>query len=380
MKIVFNKSDLCYALTPAMCAVSSKNIIPATSGVLITTEDESTVSITAYDLEKGVHVVIPANVIEKGTYVINANKLNQIVKALDNDEVEISVDEKCKTKITSGRSEFSLPALPGNDFPGIPELSGEKGFTVSQKVFRKMISRTLFATAQVDQRPIFCGVYFEIENGNITAVSCDSFRLAYTKQNCKMENIIGDGTLDLKFIVPGKTLIELMKFLDDSDEKKVSIKLGRKHAIFDIDGLVFFTRLLEGQYIEYNRYIPKDNSIIVNVETSGLISSLERAALISEEKSQAKNFVKCNFKDNLLMISANAVSGNVYDEVVTEKSGDDIEICFTCRYLLEALRVCDVEKIKLSMSAPLRAMVIEPADGQCEKETFLFVTNPTRMK
>ena len=182
----------------------------------------------------------------------------------------------------------------------------------------------------------------------------------------------------MSFIVPGKTLIELMKFLDDSAEKVVNVRIGGKHALFEIEDLIFFTRLLEGQYIDYNRYIPKDNNIFVNINTEEFMDSLERAALISEEKAQVRNFVKCNFNDNVLVITANAVSGNVYDEVAIEKMGGDLEIAFTCRYLLEALRACNVEKIKLSMSGPLRAMVIEPAEEDTSK--FLFVTLPTRMK
>lgn len=378
MKIVFEKSNLNYALTPAMSSVSSKNIIPATAGILVKTESENSVSICSYDLEKGMRTVIPANVIEEGCYVINAVKLNQIVKTLPDGEILIEVDEKCSTKISSGRSEFCIPALPGNDFPSIPELSGEIGFKLSQKTLRSMISRTLFAIAQTDQRPIYCGAYFEIKGSKLVVVSCDSYRLAYAEQNCNIETLDGTNDLDLTFIVPGKTLVELMKFMSGGEDETVTIKLARKHAVFEVDDLVFFTRLLEGQYIEYNRYIPKDNTIFVNIDTTDFMNSLERAALISEEKSQTKNFVKCSFKDNLLVITANAVSGNVYDEVMTEKEGNDIEICFTCRYLLEALRACNVDKIKLSMSAPLRAMLIEPANAEDEK--FLFVTLPTRMK
>lgn len=378
MKIVFEKNDLNYALTPAMSSVSSKNIIPATAGILVKTESANSVSICSYDLEKGMRTVIPANVIEEGCYVINAVKLNQIVKTLPDGEILIEVDEKCSTKISSGRSEFCIPALPGNDFPSIPELFGEVGFKLPQKTLRSMISRTLFAIAQTDQRPIYCGAYFEIKGSKMVVVSCDSYRLAYAEQNCKIETLSGENDLDLTFIVPGKTLIELMKFMSDSEEETVTVKLARKHAVFEIDNLVFFTRLLEGQYIEYNRYIPKDNTIFVNIDTADFMNSLERAALISEEKSQTKNFVKCSFKDNLLVITANAVSGNVYDEVIIEKNGNDIDICFTCRYLLEALKACNVDKIKLSMSAPLRAMLIESANT--EEDKFLFVTLPTRMK
>jgi len=377
MKVIFEKNDLNTALTAAMSAVSTKNIIPATSGILVNAENDDYVTICSYDLEKGIKTKINAEIVEKGEYVINAVRLNQIVKTLSDGDVTVEVDEKCISKITGGRSEFSMPALPGSDFPSIPNVDNGTELVVPQKILKKMISRTLFAVAQTDQRPIYCGVYFEIKGKELVAVSCDSFRLAYTKQICDFGSE-EKNDIDLKFIVPGKTLIELTKFLKDDDEAKVKIFVGAKHAVFTLDDITFFTRLLEGQYIEYNRYIPKDNNIFVNINTDDFKDSLERAALISEEKSQVRNFVKCNFKDNMLVITANAVSGNVYDEVAIEKEGNDLEIAFTCRYLLEALRVCNVEKIKLSMSGPLRAMLIEPADE--DEEKFLFVTLPTRMK
>ncbi len=379
MKIIFDKNELNYVLTSAMSAVSSKNIIPATSGILIKTEDDNTVTVCSYDLEKGIKTSLSANVIEEGCYVINAIRLNQIVKTLSDGDVTIEVDEKCMSKITSGKSEFCMPALPGTDFPSLPSIEGSTEISLPQSVLKNMISRTLFAVAQTDQRPIYCGVYFEIKNSKMVAVSCDSFRLAYTEQECSIKNITDEnGELNMNFIVPGKTLIELMKFLSDDEEDMVKIELGTKHAIFSLDNLMFFTRLLEGQYIEYNRYIPKDNNIFVNISTEDFMDSLERAALISEEKSQIRSFVKCDFKGDVLEITANAVSGNVYDEVAIEKEGNDLEIAFTCRYLLDALKVCNVEKIKLSMSGPLRAMVIQPAEETADK--FLFVTLPTRMK
>lgn len=377
MKVIFEKNILNVVLNAAMSAVSTKNIIPATSGILVSTNSSDSVTVTSYDLEKGITTVVPAKVVEEGEYVINAIRLNQIVKTLNDGDITIEVDEKCMTKITNGRSEFSMPALPGSDFPSTPTVDSGKDISIPQSVMRAMISRTIFAVAQTDQRPIYCGVYFEVKGSKIVAVSCDSFRLAYTEQECEMKKN-EEANEDTSFIVPGKTLIELMKFLDDSDEKMVNIRIGGKHALFEIGEFTFFTRLLEGQYIDYNRYIPKDNNIFVNINTDDFQDSLERAALISEEKAQVRNFVKCNFTDNMLIITANAVSGNVYDEVAIEKTGADLEIAFTCRYLLEALRVCQVEKIKLSMSGPLRAMVIEPAEEEDSK--FLFVTLPTRMK
>lgn len=379
MKILFRKEELNSAMVPLMCAVSSKNVMPATAGVLMKTIGNDAVELCSYDLEKGVRTSVPAQVIEEGCYVINAVKLNQILKTLTEEELIIEVDDNCSANITSGRSEFSMPALPERDFPSLPELTGEANFSFPQKVLKNMIGKTLFAVATTDQRPIYCGVYFEIKSGKIIAVSCDSFRLAYTEQIGEIKDVDKNSDVDETFIIPGKTLMELMKFLSDDIDDEVMIRLGRKHVTFEIGNLVFFSRLLEGQYLAYNKYIPTDSTIFVKIDKTSFISSLEKAALISEEKAQIKNFVKCSFKGDLLCVSANAVSGKVYDEVPIEKTGDDLEIAFTCRYLLEALRVCDSDTLKLSMSGPLRAMVIEPA-ADADKGSFLFVTLPTRMK
>ena len=220
MKIIFEKNVLNNVLNAAMSAVSTKNIIPATAGIYVIANESDSVTVTSYDLEKGITTTVPAKVIEQGEYVINAVRLNQIVKTLSDGEITIEVDDKCMTKITSGRSEFSMPALPGSDFPSTPTIDTGKELTISQSVMRSLISRTIFAVAQTDQRPVYCGVYFEVKGSKIVAVSCDSFRLAYTEHECEIEKN-EEAQADMSFIIPGKTLIELMKFLDDSEDEVI---------------------------------------------------------------------------------------------------------------------------------------------------------------
>ena len=184
----------------------------------------------------------------------------------------------------------------------------------------------------------------------------------------------------MEFIIPGKTLIELMKLLNDTDDT-VSIRLTRKYVIFILNNVIFFSRLIENEYIDYKRFLPKSAKTYVTIDCESFLVALERASLVTEDKTmgQAKPTLRCNFEDDMLKLSSVSVSGKLYDEIFTQKSGDDIMIGFNCRYLLEALRSCDSEKLKLSLTSPLMGMTIEPAEPM-EDGSFTFLVLPVKIK
>ena len=242
-----------------------------------------------------------------------------------------------------------------------------------------MITHTAFAVSVNDTRPALNGSFFKIEGGNVTVVSCDGNRLAIKQCHCEMEKINMDEEPSMKFILPGKSLTELTKLLSDNEET-VSVKLGRKHAIFFLNGYFFFTRLIEEEYVDYERYIPKTSRIFVTIACDPFIRSLERASLVTEDRTmgQAKSTLICLFEDDLLKIQSNSVTGSVYDEIPIEKTGEDLKIGFNCRHLLDALRACDVDTIKVSLTTALMSMVIQPAEEDPDN-TFLFLVLPVRM-
>jgi DNA polymerase III subunit beta len=377
MKIIFDRNELTAALTPAMGCVSNKNTMASIEGILIETEDDRCL-LSAYDLEKGVRITVPAKIMEEGCYIINAGKLNQIIRSMPENNIEIEVDRRNITKISSGKSAFELHALKGEDFPNLPELSVEGGFNIKQGELRALIMQTLFAVAQNDQRPALNGAFFKIENNTITVVSCDSNRLAVKRRICDIDRT--DDDTALKFIIPGKTLGELVKIIGDNDEI-ITIRPSRKHVIFKIGELYFFSRLIDEEYIDYERFIPKNNKIFVKLYTEDLIKSLDRASLVTEDKNmgQTKSALRCSFEDSLLRLSSVSISGSFNDELIIEKEGGNIEIGFNCRYLLETLRSCGVDRIKLSLSTPLMSMIIEPAEEKGE-EDFTYLVLPVKMK
>ncbi len=384
MRITFEKEILENAVNDSLCAVSEKNTYPTLECIRFRCEDGGTVcSLTTFDLNKGFLTEIPANIEKGGNYLINAAKLNRIIKFLPDRSVTIDINEKNIVKVSSGRSKFELHALEGETFPNIPELDGERGFTVSSDILKGMLGQVYFAIAVTDQRPMLCGALFNVTDGKLKIVSCDGNRLAIRETACELGNRNRDeSSLNLSFIVPGKTLSQLTRLMNEKEEE-LTVILARKHVIFRLADKIFFSRLIDGEYIDYNRVIPKETKIDAVVDRLAFISSLERASLVTEDKSlgQVKSHVKFEFENEVLKVSSESLSGSVYDEVPIEKTGDDLTIGFNCRYFLDALKSADSEKIKISMISPLMSVVITSADEEKDedKTDYLYMVCPVRM-
>lgn len=383
MRVTFEKSVLEAAVNDSLCAVSEKNTYQTLECIRFRCQNgDSVCSLTTFDLNKGFVTEIPCRVEVGGNYLINANKLNRIIKFLPDAYVTLDINDKKIVQVISGKSKFELHALEGETFPNIPELDGERGFTVDSEILRKMIAQVFFAIAVTDQRPMLCGAYFTVTENSLKLVSCDGNRLAVREIDCKIGNKNKDASnLNLSFIVPGKTLSQLSRLISD-EEGDLAVILARKHVIFKMENRVFFSRLIEGEYIDYNRVIPKESKITATLDRMAFISSLERASLVTEDKSlgQVKTSVKFNFEGDVLKVSSESLSGSVYDEVAIEKEGGDLLIGFNCRFFLDALKSADGEKIKLSMSGPLMGVVITAAEGNDSSDgKYLYIVSPVRL-
>ena len=380
MKVIFEKQTLLDAILPALGCVCSKNTIAAIEGINLDCSKEGVCIITAYDLEKGYRTQISCETQRTGNYIINAQKLCQIVRTMPGGFLTIEIFDGNVAKIYSGKSEFELFALDGKDFPALPLLDGEKGFMIKEDILKDLIVKTQFAIAQNNVRPELNGAFFQIEGSKITVVSCDGNKMAIKEQITDIENQNSDSSdLDMSFIIPGKTLGELLKLF--SSDENISIRLARKYVIFKIRNITFFSRLIENSYVDYKRFLPSNPRIYVNIDSEAFLESLERASLVTEDKTmgQSKSILRCSFEDNILHISSVSVSGKVNDEIFTEKVGDDITIGFNCRFLLDALRSCDCEKIKLSITSPLMGMLIEPSEKE-EDKNFTYLVLPVKIK
>ena len=379
MKFTVLKSVLMDKLTPAMGTVSNKNTITSIEGVLIETLDDGNVRLSTYDMNKGVRAVFTPTEIERdGKFIVNAQRLYQTVKVLPEQEITIDINDKLSCTISSGKASFSMFAMNSDEFPALPELTTNQGFEIEGGVLRKMISKVSHSIAEQDIRPMLRGAYFAFDENSLEVVSCDSYTLSKCEIKCDI-NYFNNSDHKHSLIIPGHALSEMNKILDDTDEK-VGVYLTKKHAVIDAGDIVFFTRTIDSDYIDYNRIIPKDNDIFVKVNKERFLIGLERANIIAEEKIQnsGKSYVKLKAEDQFLTLTSSSVNGKVFDETDCEHEGKDIEIGFNCRYLINSVKVAEGDKILLTMKTPTQAITIEPLEKNDEFNYFYMIL-PVRM-
>ena len=382
MKIVFRKDVISAAVAPLMSGVSTKMTLAATEGILIEASLPNVCVMTTYDIEKGVRITVEADVIEAGSAIVSASKFSQIVRVMDGD-ITLTVDDRNCATIVSGRSSHTMTALPAKDFPEIPRLTSAQGFVAPQRVVRSMMAKCLYAMGVNDQRPVLNGLFFSVTGGKLHMVSCDSFKMATCATQADIYGLESDLAVeDTRFILPNKSVSELYKLLNDKDEEAVvTVYTSRKNIIFVMGELIFFSKLIEGEYIDYNRIILRNHRITVFADRETVISALEHAALITEEKvaGSVRSHVRLEVQGNVLKISATSGTGSAYDEVAIGHEGDDLVIAFNNRYLIDSLRACSADRVRLSMSSPLSSINIEPSDDDTADED-LFMLLPVRMK
>lgn len=384
MKIVFNRQKIISVAAPLLCAVSNKTTVMSIEGILIEAKEPNECIMTTYDTEKGVRLPVDVDVFEGGSCIINAQKFFSIIKVMPENEVTLTVSENRQATFTCGTSIHKTLVLPGSDFPELPKLRSNFGFTVSQHVVKSMMSKCQHAMAVADLRPILNGCYFDINSERMLAVSCDSFRVAMCSLVTDIQNNNENGSnVNFRFVLPIRTVNEVYKLLDGDAEKDLKMRLyvTRHEIIFIIGQITFFSALIEGQYIDYNRIvkIPVKGTFVA--ERVPFLESLIRARLITEEsiEGHTRPPIKLEVEGDSLAINAVNVNGSYNDLIPVSHDGDDLSISFNNKFLIDALTSSEAEKVKFSFSSTLSGITIEPAEP-LDKCTELFMILPVRNK
>ncbi len=379
MKISADKQTILGAVVPASGFASRKGTIDVVEGILFNTIGTDKCEIKAYDLEKGFVKEMGCRVEEPGCYAINASRLVQVIKTMPEGTITIAVNEKSlRVVISGGRSVMELSALPGDKFPVFPDFMGDRTFKISQKTLKNMFAKTQFAIAENSEKPELNGLFFKVNSEEIVAVSCDRNRIAiYSEKNTLSGN--GEKELNFSVIIPGRSVGEVLRFLNDTD-KEIRVIIGVKHVIFLFENFTVFTRVIDANYLDYERFLPKAPKTFVVLNSNDIISSLERAMFITEEKvqGQVKPAVICDFKQDTLTLFSQSTVGRINDEIPTDHDGDEIEIGFNCRLLYDAIKNTDTENVKLSLTSPLMGMLIEPL-YESQNKHFTMLVLPVRL-
>ena len=365
MKFTVNKKDIAEAVSNIQRAVSTKTSIPALEGILLTAQD-TTLELCAYDMELGITTVIPAQVSEPGKSVLSAKIFSDIVRRSPAETLTIAVDEKNMATLESGYSRFTIIGIPAAEFPELPRLSDATQITLPANLLKSMIRQTLFAVAESDAKPIHQGSLFNLEQGMLDVVSVDGYRLAVRSEPVDYPD-------ELSFVVPGKTLGEILKLLKDTDDP-VELAAGRRHILFTIDNYTVISSLLEGEFLNYKAAIPPESQTEVILKTREAIDSVERVSLLITDR--LKSPVRCLFADNEVKLNCTTSMGRASDQIDVEMTGQNVEIGFNNRYLLEALRNTECDEVKVQLGGPLSPMKVVPKEGN----SFLFLVLPVRLK
>lgn len=366
MKIVCSTETLSQACQNVQRAVSTKTSIPAIEGILLKAEN-GRLYLTGYDLEVGINTSIEAKIEQEGSIILNARYLCDIIRRLPDEEVEIEADARQLCYIRSGETNYSLNGISAEEYPELPSVTGGAPVIIDQGILKNMIRQTIFAVADNNSNVVYTGIKFEIEKNQIKLIAVDGVRLAI-----RTEEIDYDGE-ELSFIVPGKTLSEVMKLIDE-EEADVSLGVGKRHIVFEVNGYSIVSRLLEGEFLDYKSAVPASFTTTVRVSTKTLMSSIDRTSLLITDR--LKSPVRCIFDDNTIKISSITSLGTANDKISAEIDGERIEIGFNNRFLIEALRVCDTDEVLIKLNSPVSPIIILPPEG----ESFLFLVLPVRLK
>lgn len=365
MKFTVQKNHIAEAVSNIQRAVSTKTSIPALEGILLSVSAD-TLELCAYDLELGITTSIPAQVAEEGKAVLSAKIFSDIVRRTPDDSITVSVDEKNMASIESGYSLFSIIGIPAVEFPELPKLTDATAIQLPGNVLKSMIRQTVFAVAESDAKPIHQGSLFSLEGGRLDVVSVDGYRLAKRTEAVEFDK-------DISFVVPGKTLSELLRLLKDTDEP-VAISVGSRHILFNSGNYTVISSLLEGEFLNYKAAIPAEGKTEVVMRTREAIESVERVSLLITDR--LKSPIRCVFSPNEVKLLCTTSMGRASDQLEVNLTGDDVEIGFNNRYLLDALRNTECDEVRVQLSGPLSPMKVMPKEG----ESFLFLVLPVRLK
>lgn len=366
MRFSCKRADLLEAVNIVEKAVASKSTMNILEGIYIEAK-ENEIRFLGNNLELCIDCNIPGVIDKKGNCVVKANLFSDAVKKLPSyvEDANIEVNESNVILLSCGNAKFNFSTASADEFPRPQEINAIDEISIEEHLLKNMIRQTVYAVSQNDTKPYLTGILFDVKDKTINIVGCDGYRLAIRREETNHEG-------NLKFIMQGKTARELLSLLGETDYA-VTIKVSDKQAQLSLKNCTVTTRLVDGEYLNYEGVAKHENTLFVVTDTREITDSVDRAALIASEAVKAH--VMLTIEDGQVNINCETVLGQVKDKFEVEMQGEPIEIAFNPRYLLEAFKNADCKDIKLSFSTALNPVVIQPVEGN----SFHYIVLPVRI-
>ncbi len=366
MEISISRDDLIKPLGQAAGVVERRQTLPILAYVLVR-QQKGQLTLTGTDLEVEVTVGIKVDNGTDGEMTVPARKLLDICRGLPADSaIKINLKGE-KAVVRSGKSRFTLITMPTGDFPAIEASEWGETFEVSQKALKSLLDTTQFCMAHQDVRYYLNGLLIELDGKTLRAVATDGHRMAMSEID-----LAESGGANRQIIVPRKGVLELTRFLEDSDEP-TKISLGTNHIRVQLPGLTFTSKLVDGRFPDYNKVIPANQGKELLIDRQSFRDALSRAAILSNEKYRG---VRLTLSDGKLTITAhNPEQEEAEEELAVDYSGDEMEIGFNVNYMIEAAGALDTEQVKLGLNDPNSSCTLVTPDSS----GALYVIMPMRL-
>ena len=362
MKVRIGRDELLTGLQRVQGVVEKRNTMPILSNILLEAKQDG-VEIVATDLEIGMRGLYKATVLQPGGVTVSARKLYEIIKELKAGEIELTSGDNNWTTIQAGKSQFKIVGLPSSEYPALPVIDREGLIPLSGAGLLELIRKTLFAAGDNDARYILNGLLVTLvvtdKKTSLRLVGTDGHRLAVTEQEVGKAG--KSGPQEIKAIVPKKAAQEMRRLLEEGGEGEPLIGFTKNLMIFRKSGLLMTSRLMEGNYPNYQQVIPKEGGKKISVNRLELESALRRVSVLSKDKANA---VKLSFAPgNMVLFSSNPDYGEATEELAASYDGEALQTGFNARYLLDVFSVMDSETISLQMETPLSPCLIQEAEN-----------------
>jgi DNA polymerase-3 subunit beta len=368
VKLSVMQENLARGLSTVSRAVSSRSSLPVLANVLLRTEDAG-LKLTATNLEIGITSWVPGKIDTEGALTVPARLLTDVVGGLPAGErVDLEVDGTTLS-VRAGRFQTHLRGIDADEFPVIPAAGDRPTTRVSQRVFRKALSEVAFAAASDEARPILTGVLARFEGNQLTLAAADNYRIAV-----KTVPIL-DAVPETSVVIPARALNELSRVLADIDDPVDVVLAGaRNQVLFHLDGVDLVSRLIDGQFPNYQQVMPQAHATRAILDREELLRAVRPAALIAHESA---NIVKLQIGgdgEDGVTVSANAEVGDHVGQVEAQVEGDGTTIAFNARYLADVLTNVDAEQFALELNGPLSPGVFKPVGD----DQYVHVVMPVR--
>ncbi len=366
MKFSCSKDIIMSAVQTTAKAAASKTAIPALEGILFELEGNE-LSITGYNLDIGIKTTIIVTGEESGSVVINARFAGDIIRRMPSGDISFECDSNNKASISCKDTKFELACISADEYPNIPEVVSEQSVSISQKMLKNMFAQTKYAVAVTDTKPVLMGCKVEIKDNMLNIVASDGIRMALREESI-------DHPDNMDFIVPAKTVDELIHILTDEDDKMVEICIDKNQISFKIDDYVMISRLIDGDFVNYRNHVNVQCNNYAEVNVREVVDMLERAMLILNDKNKCP--IRCTLENDILYMSCSTALGTINDRMAVKYNGAPITIGINAKFMSDIFKACDTDMVKMAVFTPVNPIIVKPMDGN----SFTHLVMPMHLK